>query len=834
MRISSARGITRSRVALLALMALSAIGMAACSGSDGKNGATGAAGSPGATGATGPTGPTGPAGNMIASLQPEACQVCHADTGSLHQAHYDEYASSTDGTLTLAFTGVTSAPGAVAGEFDVTLNFTVTKDGAPYVGENGLTSMNQKTFYAVEYDGTARKFLNSKSMPASGVIANGDGTYSLTQTGFTYDPLAPVAPFTGVQVYGYIAQEPIGIDAGNVHLYKYVSNTALVTAGTITYTSAANVAACQNCHGAPYQKHGYRDAVVAGLPDFAACKSCHYDDRSGHDTAWQYMVDQPYNWATGVPIPTPEYPAEDYAYVASVMNDTHMSHAMEFDFPQSMANCATCHEGKLTGVNGVLDDSNFKLETCRSCHPINGTQAWTEPTEQPYAQANRAPALKELWAAGNVGFHDTLDLATVVCSDCHKTGGVASTFSVYHSGYNSMIYDTSTAPVTKYSEQVTASVDTVTFDAATGVMNLKYSATDPAVVPTVMVSFYGWDTKDFYISNHTGDNSKDCISSRTGQPAGCPMEYVYGSDNKLFTPVATSAGTWEVNLDLNAWVPGGSTGVTQTIPELIAAGVLRQAEVAVMPALTVPGPNTDKTNWGPVEVIAALNAPSKTILLSDSSELTDYYKGSEALVDVNGCNKCHDALATTFHTADRGGNIVVCRMCHVVTSGAAHLQVQSRSIDSYAHAIHRNQYLDSQSVDFTDPVYAARYGLYIEGFFPVFTLEYCEACHNTGKFNVPNEAKSMPGMLAAAVGNSTNPLLISDVPTYMTGAGSRACMGCHRGEFFNENLAVDLITANSHTGQMGFMYPSPTTSATDTSTSDVYSVIDQIMGYFYQ
>ncbi len=39
-----------------------------------------------------------------------------------------------------------------------------------------------------------------------------------------------------------------------------------------------------------------------------------------------------------------------YAYIANVMNDTHMSHAMEFAYPQTMANCVTCHEGKLAQV----------------------------------------------------------------------------------------------------------------------------------------------------------------------------------------------------------------------------------------------------------------------------------------------------------------------------------------------------------------------------------------------------------------------------------------------------------------------------------------------------
>ena len=66
------------------------------------------------------------------------------------------------------------------------------------------------------------------------------------------------------------------------------------------------------------------------------------------------------------------------------MNDTHMSHAMEFAYPQSMANCVTCHEGKL---DAVLTDANFTLATCKSCHPVTGTGG---------TDAKRAPALKDL------------------------------------------------------------------------------------------------------------------------------------------------------------------------------------------------------------------------------------------------------------------------------------------------------------------------------------------------------------------------------------------------------------------------------------------------------
>ncbi|MCL0149163.1 hypothetical protein, partial [Klebsiella pneumoniae] len=70
----------------------------------------------------------------------------------------------------------------------------------------------------------------------------------------------------------------------------------------------------------------------------------------------------------------------------------------------------------------------------------------------------RAPALKELWTAGNVAsFHD----ASLDCTACHKAGGVAPVFTASHSGYNPEIYN---AAGQKYSSLNTAAIDSVTLE----------------------------------------------------------------------------------------------------------------------------------------------------------------------------------------------------------------------------------------------------------------------------------------------------------------------------------------------------------------------------------
>jgi hypothetical protein len=96
--------------------------------------------------------------------------VCHDGAGSEHQEVYDDYADESDLELTIdSVVSVDNGDGA----FDTTLTFTIEKDGAAYIDEDGLPSLEQKRFYAVTYDSATRTFDNSKSF--SSVVALGGG-----------------------------------------------------------------------------------------------------------------------------------------------------------------------------------------------------------------------------------------------------------------------------------------------------------------------------------------------------------------------------------------------------------------------------------------------------------------------------------------------------------------------------------------------------------------------------------------------------------------------------------------------------------------------------------
>jgi len=747
-------------------------------GSDGKDGAAGPTGPTGATGATGPQGPEGPAGppgeglDPLAFVEPESCSICHADVGEGgHQAIYDEYSDASK--LALKIVDIKSV--AAAGAFNVTMTVSIMKNGLPFIDTDGLPALNQKRFYVQGYDsatGTYPGAMN-KALGNPVAVAGQPGVYQVTATGVSFAP-----ENSNAEGYAYVAQGPL--ETEGMTLYADVSNAGISFGDADEYESVANVEGCELCHGSPYMKHGYRAAAVENLPTFAACKTCHYDDRNGNHQDWQQMVDDPVAWGNGDNAKIPAY-----AYTANVMNDTHMSHAMEFPYPMSMSNCNTCHEGKL---DKVTDDDFFVAETCKSCHPVKST-----PTQ--YVQSKRAPAMEDIWAEKGVdGFHNmNLD-----CSGCHKAGGNTA-LSEIHTGYDSKIY---AANGDRYSELYTAEITSLSM--ADGKVDIRFTgSTDLMTAPGVLVSFYGYDTKQFIVSSH----SRDADRNRLG-------EFTIGDTSPYFTEEADSVqGNWHVTLDTNAY------SEDLGIQEKIANGIIRRLEVSIRPTVEVD------------DVTLATNGVSKTLDMTSNAIDDNYFKGANAVVDVEGCNKCHDALATTFHSADRGGDITLCKHCHVPGNGGSHLEMASREIASYVHAIHSFQAFDPGDINFADPVEAKRYALHIEHTFPNFTIKNCESCHLEGVFDVPDQAESMPAILSAADINDAGPngedtwmRNIGAVPSYVVGPASKACGGCHRADIINEDLAGELAAFNQHTKAGGYL---------EVDDDGVYdAIVAKIMGLF--
>jgi OmcA/MtrC family decaheme c-type cytochrome len=635
----------------------------------------------------------------------------------------------------------------------------------------------------------------------------------MVKDGLSADPLTANA---NAFVYGYFGDSSLAGFPPNKpgRRYTFMDNmisVAQVVRGTIGYTSAANVEACENCHGKPYAKHGYRQARVYDLtdttyqtlaiPDFVACKACHTDQRRGSDGQWYLLVDDVAKYAAqgGEFADTAEI--LKYKYVANVMNDVHNSHAFEFAYPQSMANCVTCHAGKL---DMILDDAHFTLTTCKSCHPVTGVGGTSD---------KRAPALATILPAT---VHGNMDLyaGTVQCNVCHSAAaGLASTFAQIHSGYDNTIYSDRNG--TRYASTIQAKIDTATFDSASKQLTVNFSvagaAANAVVNPTVVVSLYGYESKDFIVTGHgTSADGKRTLEWTGGSTSNGPrLTVVQGANSTSF--VATA--------DLSSWGD-----------KIVADGSIRRAEIGILPALGVnqtaaPQNDPTKANYNPY---LAIQGVTKTFDLIKGEILadTDAKAYGRNIVAVEKCNKCHDALGKTFHSPTYGSaGVLACRLCHVGLSGGAHLEMQSRSIDSYVHAIHTFQAFDIKNFDFSKPVDALEYEEHIDSTYPNFTTLNCESCHNAGTYEVPDQARSMPGILSGSATITGMEREIGTFKSYVTGPAARACGSCHRAEMINEDKAADLASFYSHTETNGYLL--------ENGTGVLDAAILKIMSFFY-
>jgi OmcA/MtrC family decaheme c-type cytochrome len=734
-------------------------------------------------------------------VQFESCAGCHEDSGSLHQKYYGYLYQ--DGVLQVKDVKYTFTAG-TSGKLDTTVvTFKMTMDGKPF---DGTKVENLNIYYAPYGDKAFTK--NPATEAAEGRTAlkgklsykDGVTTSTLEEKADAKDPA--YVDYTDLKkgngilvVYGYDKQ--VGSLPARIKQVQF-PYAAVLAFGKVDYASAANNDGCEKCHTDPYLKHGniYGQIGADGKLDFYACKVCHFDDGEGGHFEWQLAVDNPElggAYAAGAGTDLTDAQKAQYGYKTSLMNDVHMSHAMEFPYPQSMSNCVTCHAGKL---DKILSDANFKVSTCKSCHPVTGA---VKKNGDAVIYDTTTFALKTIMPATH-----TFDLDKTDCATCHAEGK-GKTFKQIHTGYEKTIY---TAAGKKISDIVTVSIDKAAFK--DNKLTIDFSAASSedigldvkTITPTVLVGMYGWDTKDFVVGAHERliDDNKDGVADSKDSRN---LEFIIdGKDkNPRFTTVSAADGKWQVTADLTAWA------------DLIKAGTVKRLEIAVMPALN----NADKA-------MVALNAPSKTFDLT-TGKFVNFYA---PIVDVEKCDACHEALGTTFHTADRGGSVVVCRMCHITKAGGSHLEMQSRSIDSYVHAIHSSQQFDIAGIDFANPIFAEKYALESESPFPKHGITNCEACHNPGTYDVPSQGKSLPGILSASadklIGKTRN---ISGVPSYVTGPASRACGACHRAELINQDASKGLATFNQHIVQFGYMVP-----AGEKPLDTLSGVWDQIMELF--
>jgi hypothetical protein len=227
--------------------------------------------------------------------------------------------------------------------------------------------------------------------------------------------------------------------------------------------------------------------------------------------------------------------------------------------------------------------------------------------------------------------------------------------------------------------------------------------------------------------------------------------------------------------------------------------------------------------------------------------MDDYYQGAGATVAIEKCKACHDNVTVLVHGGSGrfGDSMQVCKVCHNPTYDGGHLEMQSRSIDSYVHAIHRFQPLDENAVFAADdPVFTARNNQFKHLVYPYFTTLACESCHvgplvgEAGNYNVPDQSKSMPGAQSGSweyddeVDYGRN---IGMILPAVQGAASRSCGSCHRAGWIKEDHAGDLASFDAHTGTFGtYVANDPLDEDGDGLEEEpvLFGIIDKIMSFF--
>ena len=309
------------------------------------------------------------------------------------------------------------------------------------------------------------------------------------------------------------------------------------------------------------------------------------------------------------------------------MQDTHQTHAMEFavsavdgelrDLPPEPAKIAA------VTADNVLQDRDLQ-ELPR------GRRRADARTGEKYNQPKRAPALTELWAEGR-----TWPASTTIGVDLQRLPQVGA-------GVAPDVHRHTTAATTRRSttrraaQYADVAANKVAIDAVTltgNVLDVKFSAANTAIVPTLTISFYGYDAKNMLVSSHTRDaGAKNCYNDRVADPPNAPRSPAATSSSSTATRRQVNR-LYHVQADSDAgclaragrtsskYVQPANTGLAD-IPTLISTGKVKKAEIVVMPNLE----NADGE-------VVAIPTVEQTFDLASAREVADYFQGTKAIVE---------------------------------------------------------------------------------------------------------------------------------------------------------------------------------------------------------
>ncbi len=283
-------------------------------------------------------------------------------------------------------------------------------------------------------------------------------------------------------------------------------------------------------------------------------------------------------------------------------------------------------------------------------------------------------------------------------------------------------------------------------------VDLEYDITDTTTVDLTPLSFLiGWDTTDY---SNMNSGSTPAQALRVG------ISSATDTGNQIYTLTVTDA------------VPAGVTG----------SGVVGfQGH-----------PYTDQDGDGDVDDRVPVTSVVKSFAITDATAVD-----RRTVVDIDKCNNCHGSLS--LHGSNRTDEIQICVICH--NADATDISVRPADATTAAdgkaeetidfkymiHAIHAG---DKSQHGFRENgivVYGYRGSVhdYSHVRFPG-NLKYCEACHNSGTYELPVGT----GVLPTTVGTDSN-LTDPDDDKNITPTIA-ACSSCH-----------DDILAKNHMAENG-------------------------------
>ncbi|MGE4498070.1 MAG: OmcA/MtrC family decaheme c-type cytochrome [Deferribacterales bacterium] len=557
-------------------------------------------------------------------------------------------------------------------------------------------------------------------------------------------------------------------------------------------------AACMNCHGDNIFREGKATAVnldgelsestrtyhrtTVGV---AACVVCHENTDPGHPRTnldiYVHKIHSSHGMPAGI---GDDNTTEGVARVKDSFN-------YSVSYPYVAAgtkDCTACHDTD-EKIAAVTANTNFTYDMCMSCH--KNWDSWTDTQ-----------------ASGTLDFHrgiteDNKDETANLCVTCH-TGGAAPTFAQIHSGYD-VLRETGkdfryvideirvTDPVLG-----TLEIDWYIENPADGT---KYdlspvAVTDPGDVMFTGVSMYlAYGTKDDWTNQGLGTNA--------GQPS---------TTNLITAGQRTAAGA-------------GIATTTATIP----AGVLAVVD-NVKGAVVIQGRPTLMTEDG----TTTPNVPGIVKAFNFDGSAAEERR---TVVDTEKCLACHGTLA--FHGGSRVMSVELCTVCHnpnltdkqyrdawaVDVNGAALFEAgvgsasildgkveESSDLRYMLHRIHSVTQNDDPYVLFRGtsgggsgiymfygPTMPANFeNTYGIGPWNTNHITYprdakdCEACHNAGTYEVPDQTKAVALTIGEGASRTTH---ADDV---VVGPAQASCTSCHTGEI------SDATSLNAHASSFGY------------------------------